>query len=825
MSGETLSENPQKFASLTSKPGHSESMTETNPDDSADFFGLEQQKGDYSDLEQDDYSDDSESHFDSSENEPEINPEEIDRTVAEIECLFRQGRENQRAETSILLGIILEQSRTVRFRLLRLMGAAKEPKADKSRRETLKLEEVLGIEDAAGRMLEALLFIDPPFLRTLALCGDEHPEEAFGIKAWQSWLRARAEAKKTEKLDTEAVIRLHTLIAAGLGESVAGKIRQQAVIGGDYLNLGTPIHLNQEGLDALAKNQLVRFRMIDGKEDEGLLVYPTITDPKSLDSCLAFLSADPQVKEEAVKSDESLIRALLQEILSWYETAEKQLAEYEYGRLRADYQDLVVEIAVALQRYIVSIHPFRDGNGRLSHLLMNYVLEKHGLYPSILEFGEDDLFYNSKEWTDQVNQGIHEYKAIKEADAKREEAERGIAECLFPDNYIQYYQQFYNQFEGIVPLKREGLKHKPYREFLDTFIKVAQDFEAWSEEGSEEGSEEESEVFGKWRRFGGLISLREIEAGYDTTPEGQRRIGNLYDEQVAIYRGGACSGVKDPHDFLEMFTGPTAFNTSYRPLLEEGLSPISLQRPTLVRIKQAVRDYNVSLITDYVIQGSRPNLDLDRRNREEGTVFQTILPPEVADKYLVSKQATDHLRREEEIWKLVKRLGFAETEEEEKQAFKTLAKGSYTALLLNRHSIGRSRAWTSPMVSASFDESVARGFQNFVGNSEYTVVVTAKIPKSGAIYVPRIKYIRAFRVGTYDWMGGGDWIGGGEREVLLAGGISPNSIIKVEVKKNGYDFVTLERVFNNEIIYTDINTGLKEAFFFGQDGKLYPKED
>ena len=44
-----------------------------------------------------------------------------------------------------------------------------------------------------------------------------------------------------------------------------------------------------------------------------------------------------------------------------------------------------VELAALLHYKFVCIHPFDDGNGRISRLLMNYVLLRHGLTPIIIK--------------------------------------------------------------------------------------------------------------------------------------------------------------------------------------------------------------------------------------------------------------------------------------------------------------------------------------------------------------------------------------------------------------------------------------------------------
>ncbi|MBU3958163.1 MAG: Fic family protein, partial [Nanoarchaeota archaeon] len=55
---------------------------------------------------------------------------------------------------------------------------------------------------------------------------------------------------------------------------------------------------------------------------------------------------------------------LLEEFFGWYNKNK--------GRLHS------VELAALAHLKFVTIHPFSDGNGRISRLLMNFVLHKHG---------------------------------------------------------------------------------------------------------------------------------------------------------------------------------------------------------------------------------------------------------------------------------------------------------------------------------------------------------------------------------------------------------------------------------------------------------------
>lgn len=63
------------------------------------------------------------------------------------------------------------------------------------------------------------------------------------------------------------------------------------------------------------------------------------------------------------------IYSLLKEFFSWYDKNKSKLHP--------------VELAALVHLKFVTIHPFADGNGRMSRLLMNFVLHKHG-YPQLI---------------------------------------------------------------------------------------------------------------------------------------------------------------------------------------------------------------------------------------------------------------------------------------------------------------------------------------------------------------------------------------------------------------------------------------------------------
>ncbi|MFH1065564.1 MAG: Fic family protein [Nanoarchaeota archaeon] len=72
---------------------------------------------------------------------------------------------------------------------------------------------------------------------------------------------------------------------------------------------------------------------------------------------------------------------LLKEFFSWYEKNKSKIHP--------------VELAALVHLKFVTIHPFSDGNGRISRIMMNFVLHKHG-YPMLdIPYTGRDSYYNA----------------------------------------------------------------------------------------------------------------------------------------------------------------------------------------------------------------------------------------------------------------------------------------------------------------------------------------------------------------------------------------------------------------------------------------------
>ena len=77
------------------------------------------------------------------------------------------------------------------------------------------------------------------------------------------------------------------------------------------------------------------------------------------------------------------VQPLLREFFRWYNKNKSSLHP--------------VELAAAVHLRFVTVHPFADGNGRMSRLLMNFVLQKH-VFPLLnIQYEDRRSYYNALE--------------------------------------------------------------------------------------------------------------------------------------------------------------------------------------------------------------------------------------------------------------------------------------------------------------------------------------------------------------------------------------------------------------------------------------------
>lgn len=67
-----------------------------------------------------------------------------------------------------------------------------------------------------------------------------------------------------------------------------------------------------------------------------------------------------------------------------------------------------IAFAAEAQQRLISIHPFADGNGRVSRLVMDHALQSRGLPPPLLSDPNIDYMVSQAAWADEVRAGVLE---------------------------------------------------------------------------------------------------------------------------------------------------------------------------------------------------------------------------------------------------------------------------------------------------------------------------------------------------------------------------------------------------------------------------------
>lgn len=88
---------------------------------------------------------------------------------------------------------------------------------------------------------------------------------------------------------------------------------------------------------------------------------------------------------EYIPPPPQILRLLLKEFFAWYD------------RNKKDKKRQPVELAALVHFKLVSIHPFTDGNGRISRLMMNYVLHKFAYPMHDIKATDVKSYYNALE--------------------------------------------------------------------------------------------------------------------------------------------------------------------------------------------------------------------------------------------------------------------------------------------------------------------------------------------------------------------------------------------------------------------------------------------
>lgn len=237
---------------------------------------------------------------------------------------------------------------------------------------------------ALDREIAGRRFIDEAHYQEARDAGVNNPEHRYGRVDFEAWQRAEAimmgAAERGEPLTIDTLVAAHRAASEGiLPEARRGLVRsaprETALQGGDGA-MGQQVVSNAE-FEALRSNPHLNVHDL-GASGDGRLVIVEYTSPA--------------------------------EVRGRLEAALTRIDE----RLAAGEDPVVV--AADAQREFVSIHPFMDGNGRMSRLVMDYVLRREGLSPSVVRDPNLDTQVTPSAWRTEVRNGMRRpFEATVEA--------------------------------------------------------------------------------------------------------------------------------------------------------------------------------------------------------------------------------------------------------------------------------------------------------------------------------------------------------------------------------------------------------------------------
>lgn len=159
------------------------------------------------------------------------------------------------------------------------------------------------------------------------------------------------------------------------------------------------------------------------------------------------------------------VKEELQELVDWYKNNPDGLPPFE--------------LACIFHYRFVHIHPFVDGNGRVARELLNFILERNGYPPMIIEIGEREEYLKRLQKADEGNPGpfmeqmalkmISDYesvifsfhrKVMKDMEELSEQEMKDILETLI------WFMSLMREFEVQIPPEARE-KIASIRRFLD----------------------------------------------------------------------------------------------------------------------------------------------------------------------------------------------------------------------------------------------------------------------------------------------------------------------------------------------------------------------
>lgn len=289
----------------------------------------------------------------------------------------------------------------------------------------VSLRNLYGDRRGAAGVVEAV--------RRLFTRSPEKPDTPEFKGPFQNYREAQAflQNKKGARASEELLKEIHAILMKGGIEDIKkhqlGVYREVSLIGNAY---GSRT-VTREEISNIESNPYLGFELHRkvGDKNEGYILYPHPGNLKP-EAFARLKSVNPDIarrveilkatgKKESQefngKIHQEVLEALVKERFIWFENSVRALGKIEFGKNHLDYADLVAQF----QRDLVSIHPFRNGNGRTTRVFMNFLLTEAGMPPARLLSPDLDVQYSLQYWQRAIRKGIQ-----NSLDIKRDLAER-----------------------------------------------------------------------------------------------------------------------------------------------------------------------------------------------------------------------------------------------------------------------------------------------------------------------------------------------------------------------------------------------------------------
>ncbi len=273
-------------------------------------------------------------------------------------------------------------------------------------------------------------------------------------KAFENFLDARMWlTERAPAFDLESLLETHRLMMKGGVEKVPdenlGVIRNNNWYG----NVPSGSAISKEEYEVVKANPYLDYselseRSINGTTKyAGKIYYPTINNVKP-EVLERIQDSHPEVYAKILEHQETnsggtnqeltrnMVNALTEERLNWFVLQRDQIGEIDSSEKFSELIDLIA----TLQRDVVSIHPFPNGNGRTTReFLLNYALIREGFFPPRISDPNLDMYSSLEDWKEIIVRGIESTERLYSDLSNR--IDLGLDISNSPELYLPYFKR------------------------------------------------------------------------------------------------------------------------------------------------------------------------------------------------------------------------------------------------------------------------------------------------------------------------------------------------------------------------------------------------